>query len=844
MKSGETISRYRILGPLGKGGMGVVYAAEDLRLGRKVALKFLPEESLDETERKRFLNEARAAAQVRHPNICPMYDVEEVDGRVFLAMAHIEGETLSKRIKKGLVPMSDVLRWGSELASGIEAAHSAGIVHRDIKSNNVMVDEQGRAMILDFGLALMGGEERLTIAGRAVGTPAYMSPEQARGGVVDERTDLWALGVVLYELTTGKLPGLVPARLRELRPEASVELEELVAKAMSERVADRWQNARELKQALERVAMGSVESETRTAMLVQAPQRKPWWWLGFVAAGILGLAGWGLYRETSKTAAPPLSATAKEEVKRVALLPFEAKSEQARVLSDGLMEVLANTISVAEREGHKVWVVPISEVRNQKLSSAEEARRVYGVDLAILGQAESLGDGVSLVLQLVDTATLRKVGEKRVVYDPAKALESGDLAVSAMRELLRVPDEPKPLTSTPSGTKRGKSGDSYGAYLEGRGLMAHREKGGNLDRAIEKFEEAVAKDGNFAMAFASLGEAHWDKAVESSGSPEHAALALRNARRAIELNDMLAISHAKLGMILAESGKQEEGIRELKRALELSPGNADAYRELANVYEVQGRFAEAEKHYLESIQARPTDWYSYDNLADFYLNRGKLAEAETNYRLAAKYAPENAGIIRSIGRLYRMNGRYKDAVSEFQRSIQMQPLAITYNSLGLTYYYMHQYQQSILALEAAIELDPKSHQYWGNLGASCSMSIEDRDKAVPAFRKAIEYAENLLKVSPTQYSTMAALAEYRARLGDKKRTWAEIERIPESARGSVASRLVLAQEWTGLRKDALETVRKYFSTKVRLRELLDEPALERLQADADFKNLIASLKTN
>ena len=844
MNSGETISRYRILGPLGKGGMGVVYAAEDLRLSRKVALKFLPEESLDETERKRFLNEARAAAQVRHPNICPMYDVEEVDGRVFLAMAHIEGETLSKRIKKGLVPMSDVLRWGLELASGIEAAHSAGIVHRDIKSNNVMVDEQGRAMILDFGLALMSGEERLTIAGRAVGTPAYMSPEQARGGVVDERTDLWALGVVLYELTTGKLPGLVPARLRELRPEASVELEELVAKAMSEHVADRWQNAREMRQGLERVAMGSVESETRTAMLVRAPQRKPWWWFGFVAAGILGLAGWGLYRETSKTSLPPLPDTAKGDVKRVALLPFEAKSEQARVLSDGLMEVLATTISLAEREGHKIWVVPISEVRNQKLSSAEEARRVYGADLAILGQAESAGDGVSLVMLLMLAARVRKVGETRDVSDPPKALESRDLAVSAMRELLRVPDEPKPLTSTPSGTKGGKSGDSYGAYLEGRGLMAHREKEGNLDRAIEKFEEAVAKDGNFAMAFASLGEAHWNKAVEASGSPEQAARALRNARRAIERNDMLAIGHAKLGMILAESGKQEEGIRELKRALELSPGNADAYRELANVYEVQGRFDEAEKHYLECIRARPTDWYGYDNLADFYLNRGKLAEAETNYRLAAKYAPENAGITRSIGRLYRMNGRYKEAVSEFQRSIQMQQLAITYNSLGLTYYYMHQYQQSVLALEAAIELDPKSHQYWGNLGASCSMSTEDKDKAVPAFRKAIEYAENFLKVSPTQYYTMAALAEYRARLGDKKGTWAEIERIPESARGSVASRLVLAQELTGLRKEALATVRKYFSTKVRLRELLDEPALERLQADADFKNLIASLKTN
>ena len=263
MKPGDTISRYRIVGPLGKGGMGVVYEAEDLRLGRKVALKFLPDECLGETERKRFLNEARAAAQIRHPNICPMYDVEEVDGRVFLAMAHIAGETLSKRIRKGVVPLGDVVRWGRELASGLEAAHAAGIVHRDIKSNNVMIDEAGRVMILDFGLALLGGEERLTIGPNAVGTPAYMSPEQARGGTVDVRTDLWALGVVLYEMTTGKLPGLDPMPLRELRPEASIELEQLVTKAMAERVANRWQSAQE---------MGAAGEDADIAGIIPGPQ--------------------------------------------------------------------------------------------------------------------------------------------------------------------------------------------------------------------------------------------------------------------------------------------------------------------------------------------------------------------------------------------------------------------------------------------------------------------------------------------------------------------------------------------------------------------------------------------
>jgi tetratricopeptide (TPR) repeat protein len=220
---------------------------------------------------------------------------------------------------------------------------------------------------------------------------------------------------------------------------------------------------------------------------------------------------------------------------------------------------------------------------------------------------------------------------------------------------------------------------------------------------------------------------------------------------------------------------------------------------------------------------------------------GKLSEAELQLRLGSKYAPENASLIRGIGRIYRMEGRYAEAVKELQRAIQLQPLASAYNSLGLTYYYMHEYKRSVLAIEAAIELNGRTHLYWGNLGSSCAMSPEDREKSVPAFRKAIEYAEQVLKVTPTRYGAIADLAEYRARLGDKKEAWAEIQRLPESARGAVASRLILAQDLTGLRKEAIESVKKYFPNRQRLREVLDEPALASLHADQSFKELVARM---
>src|SRR5262249_46799760 len=206
VKPGDIISRYRIMAPLGKGGMGVVYRAEDLRLNRPVALKFLPHHSISERDQRRFLQEARTAAAARHPNICPIYDIDEADGEVFIAMAFLEGETLHRRISRGPLGPGHAAEIAIQIANGLECAHQLGIVHRDIKGANIMIGPGGHASILDFGLALLSGATRITGPGHVVGTSAYMSPEQARGLAVDRRTDIWSLGVVLFEMLSGTLP--------------------------------------------------------------------------------------------------------------------------------------------------------------------------------------------------------------------------------------------------------------------------------------------------------------------------------------------------------------------------------------------------------------------------------------------------------------------------------------------------------------------------------------------------------------------------------------------------------------------------------------------------------------
>jgi tetratricopeptide (TPR) repeat protein len=812
--------------------MGEVFEAEDLRLGRRVALKFLPDATTDPNGRQRFLNEARLAAQLRHPHICPIFDVEESEGHVFLAMALIKGETLSARLRRGPIPLEAALRWAGEVLSGLEAAHAAGIVHRDIKSSNLIVDPEDHITILDFGLAQRGGDERLTQVGYAIGSPAYMAPEQARGIVVDERADLWAVGMVLFEMLTGRLPEANIDLASTFHPGVPPAVDRIVAKALSPRPADRWATAREMRQALEAVAVAD-DSVTRT-MTIRAPASFPRRrvWLPILAVSLAILA-WSLF---PRGRAPTQPATPKT-ARRVAILPLTADTDAARAVGDGLLELLSDAIGDAERAGQPIWAVPVAEVRGRRLASAEEARRVYGVDFAVEGKAEPAGARIRLTLDLVETAGLKHTAQETFLYDPAKPLPSRELALTRMRKLLAL----EPVASPPR-EARPPSGDAYASYLEGRGLMARYDRGGNLDLAIQRFAQAVRTDPSFAVAHALLAEAYWTKAKRLNADPQLTAQALDHARRAVSLDPAVPLTHIKLGKILAETGEQEAAVAELRKALELAPGNADASRELAEVLANQGQFAAAEKLYLEAIRDRPTDWLGHLQLAFFYEDRARLAESEKQLREAGQFAPENETVLRNLGRLYRLQGRYPEAVVELLRAIKLQPSARSYNSLGVTYYLMHEYRKSVVALEAAIELEGNAHQYWGNLGASSALSPDDRAKSVPALRKAADLAEQRLKVTPKLYSVLADLAEYHARLGDAQSSLAAIEKIPEASRGPLAGRLVTSYELSGRRADALRAVRTYFTNPLTLREVLDEPALANLRGDPDFAAAVEEVR--
>ena len=842
MTPGDTISRYRILGPLGKGGMGVVYEAEDTRLHRPVALKFLPRDSLTGQGKLRFLNEARAAALIRHPNICPIYDIEEADGEIFIVMARLEGETLSRKIAKGTLDIGAAIAIAIQIAEGLEAAHELGVVHRDIKSSNIIVGPDGHASILDFGLALRLGETRLTGAGHAVGTPTYMSPEQARGSEVDRRTDIWSLGVVLFEMVTGSVPfdrdhatAVVHAILSEKVPAAAPPpLQNVIETALAKHPDRRWQHARDMAAELRKIAASDVVStQTLDAGPVARSRKGPLALAGL--ALVLMAAGLGYY----KFRARPPAIVQSIEKKQVAVLPFQVigADEGARNTSDGLVEILTAALSDFERFEGKIVAVPASEIRRRGIASAEEARRVYGVNFAISGSAQSAGGKLQLTMNLVDAVHLRQIASKTLEYDPAKATESKNRAIDQMARLLGfdlTPAESKVVTAGDTATP-----GAYGAYLEGRGLLSRYDVRGNIDKAIASFRRATELDPNYALAWSGLGEAYWRK-TRSEGDQQTAALALESAERAVRLDPGLAIVHSVLGEVYGTSGREDDAIKELQKALQLAPGNAEAPRELARIYTNLGRFKEAEASYVQATKARPTDWDCHLLLGLFYYDQERYREAEASYRRAINLAPDNDITHRDLGIVCLQQGRYKDAVEELQISLRIKSNARTYMTLGTTYYYQHRFPEAVSALETAIDLDSNRYYYWGDLGIYYGWTPGHEAKATAALRRAVELGEKQLEVTPKDYDVRANLAEYRARLGDAKRSQAEIDQIPEPARRPRASRLAIAYELNGDRQKAIRLVQSQLRNQASLNQIKDDPDLAGLWRDPAFQKAIGS----
>jgi eukaryotic-like serine/threonine-protein kinase len=597
---GKTISHYRILEKIGQGGMGVIYLAEDTRLRRTVALKFLPPHLLgSDAEKARFIHEARAAAALDHPNICTIHEIDEADGTTFIAMTYVEGESLKKKIEARPLALPDAVRYAIQIGNGLKEAHNNDVVHRDVKSANVVISAKNHAVVMDFGLAKLRGQTRLTREGTTVGTVAYMSPEQARGEDVDRRSDIWSLGVVLYEMLTGRLPfrgeheaAVVYAIMNEnsepvtaLRSDIPMDLERIVNKATAKNPQERYQSVDDML-----VDLKAVQKGLRPAAAAQShthSKRRSVFGYAAVAVAVAAVA-FALYlwigNRRDDSGLPGRTA--------VAVLPLDNLSNdpEQEYFADGMTEALITQL--AQISALKVISrTSVMQYKNTARSLKEIAHEL-GVGTIVEGSVLLADDRVRITAQLIDAATDEHLWATSYDRDMTDVLAIHSEVARAVAEAVRAE-----LTSQEAiRLERKQTVDpaAYELYLRGRYFWNRRNQA-DIERSIDYFQRAIEIDPGYAEAYAATAAAYMVLTTHGSiRSRETYPLAREYARKALDLDPGLAAAHAALGGIAAEYDWQwDEAEARYKRAIALNPNDATAHQWYAEYLHMMGRWDEA-----------------------------------------------------------------------------------------------------------------------------------------------------------------------------------------------------------------------------------------------------------
>jgi TolB-like protein/Tfp pilus assembly protein PilF/tRNA A-37 threonylcarbamoyl transferase component Bud32 len=728
---GKAISHYKVLAKLGEGGMGVVYKAEDTRLKRTVALKFLPPELIcDSVAKIRFVQEAQATSALDHPNICTIYEIDETeDGQIFIAMVYYEGEPLKQKMEQGPLEMQEVIDIAVQVAQGLAKAHGQGIVHRDIKPANILITGNGLVKIVDFGLAKLTDEARIATTGTIVGTVAYMSPEQLCGEAIDQRTDIWALGVVIYEMLTGQLPfkgeyeqAVVYSILNEapqpvtlIRTDVSTELERIVDKTLTKNLDERYQNARDI--------------------LVDLRQFKK-------------KLEWVTLEEQTSTARPQPS---------IAVLPFynlSADKEQ-EYFCDGMAEEIINALTYIE--GLRVVARTSTFVFKDKKEDIREIGKKLNVETLLEGTVRKAGNRLRITVQLVNVADGyhlwsekydRDIGALCCPEDIFAIQDEISLAIVSKLRLKLFGEEKARLMK-----RHTEDLEAHNSYLKGRFFWNKRMEEG-LKKAIEYFKQAIEKDPDYALAYAGLADAYLTLPGYSSIPPKEVwEKAKEAALKALEIDNTLAEAHTALAYIKTKYDLDWEGAeREFIRAIAINPGYSTVHHWYAFLLMYRARFEEAMKEIKQAHELDPLSLVINRNMGQvlYYARQYDIAlealqktiEMDPNFSLAHFY----------LGCTYLQKSMHEDALVEFQKEKslwrELNPYLEAY--IGVTYAKMAKRDKAQEVLENLMEQSKHAHIPSYGLAWIC-FALEENNQGFMWLEKAYEERDSWLceiKVDP------------------------------------------------------------------------------------------------
>jgi non-specific serine/threonine protein kinase len=743
---GQSLGHYRILRSLGKGGMGEVYAAEDTRLRREVALKVLPEAVASDPRRiRRFEREAQTVASLNHPNIVTIYSVEEADGVRFLTMELVDGKELKELLPRNGLPVERIFSIAVPLADALSVAHDNGIVHRDLKPGNIMVTRDGRVKILDFGLAKLHGQEfflpgpdpvtqslpqdiePLTRDGQIVGTVPYMSPEQVKGRAADERSDIFSLGIILYEMAsgrpvfTGESSGDIissilrdqPQPISEGRPELPHHLGRIISLCLAKEPDRRYQSARDLRNELEVLQREVTEGLSRPSTLsgeIPVGTGRPAWRRTTIGAAALVLlillATLGRFFFGPGAAADP-------GLGSIAVLPLANLTGDPNQgylgegISAGLITQLGELSGLKVVGRSKTW-----RLSGQNLSAEEVGRRL-SVEAVLEGSLQRDGTGLQVDLNVTDVVSGEVVWSKKalgeredlfglqreIAHDLARFL-SVSLSLKERRRLARNPT---------------RDLRAYELYLQGQQFL-EAESPRSARFAAEVFGQAVRLDADFALAYVGLSEAHW-KSYQTDKEPESLRRAEADAERALKIDSDLPSALVALARVYRSTGRYAASIAELRPILERHPRPDEAYGELAFSYAEAGDLESAERALEAAIALRTDDWRHRNSLGKFLLRQGRHAEAREAFEMALQLAPEAINWpYENLAGLLMLEGDFTGAIEAYERFGHETSDARLASNIGTAYFFTGQLETAEPLYRLAVRLAPEDAGQHGNLG--------------------------------------------------------------------------------------------------------------------------------
>lgn len=861
---GEQVGHYKIVTKLGEGGMGEVFLADDTKLPRQVVLKFLPKElRADAVANQRFQFEAQAIASLNHPNIITIHETGEYSGRSYFVMEHVDGGSLRERIS-GIKDIPDVARRikeiiiiGIQICRGLKKAHQAKIIHRDIKPANILLNTDGQVKLTDFGLAKLIGTDKLTKDKYAMGTGHYMSPEQISGEDIDHRTDIWSLGVVLYECLTGELPfrgdyieslfysilNEEPKLISESYPAVTPELDRIIRKCLEKSVDKRYGTVADLLSDLTRLKEEMDSGEKTAAERKGRKQRTRSKWVGKCKVPALIAALIVLVILTPN----PLGETIKGWVgsikipqkKFLIVLPLAnpGNDPEKNAYCIGTTERIINRINNLELFHPYLWATPSYQLHKQKVDTVEKACTSFAITLVISGYIKFQKSTIIHTLNLWEAKSMKKL--KTIVLSYSTRNLSGlqvELFVKIAEMLdLSLKNQSLSMLKTMGTANPG----AYKFFIEGLGYLKGNEKDRDTDTAIARFNRAAQLDNAYIEAFQGLSEAYLQKYSETK-EDAWAEKSIASCHRTLQMDNNFWPAFRTLGMVYEERGQYELAVSNFQRAARLNQKDFTTLSELGWVYFLSKKMKKAEEILNRAIQIRPDYWAGYEPLAYFYFIAGRTPEALKTYNRVIDLNPVNMNAYHCLMGIYIQTENHQSVADIFKRAIRHGPDHKIYSNMGTSLFYQQRFGEAQAMYEKAIELGADDRRTWGNLADSYRYVQGYEKQARAALKTAINLTNKELESKPNNGQLLSSLALYRAKIGEHDRAIIEIEKALQLAPNSlgIIRNSIVVFELSMERDKAMQSLKEFIDRMGQPGELNNHPDLISLRRDPRYGELL------